>query len=72
MTRLFSVWSWRDRLYAYFTAHGPAIAQSRPTFRPPFGDPVERVAPILPPGARFVGWGDQAAGTIVQLASDVQ
>ena len=70
---LYSVWSFRDKHYAYYQAPELRARGAVPhRFRPPLGDPPELLMPRIPTGAKLVGYGQCALGRIAQLPDDLE
>ena len=66
---LFSVWNWPAGRYSYFlspTEPAP-VAAAKQTRSIVLGKAPDDVLPTIPAGARFMGWGDVALGTVATL-----
>lgn len=66
---VFSVWNWPAGRYSYFlaamTREAPVSAARSKQLA--LGKAPDDVLPMVPAGARFVGWGDVALGTLAKL-----
>jgi hypothetical protein len=63
--QLYSVW--RDGAYTYYIGEPTRRPSVRTGTGLHLGEPLETVLPILPAGARPVGHGTRALGTIAQI-----